>query len=34
MTKPGLTLHRLELFLAVLDSGGVARAALKMFLQL
>ena len=27
MTKPGLTLHRLELFLAVLDSGGVARAA-------
>src|SRR6266511_5221093 len=27
MTKPGLTLHRLGLFLAVLDSGGVARAA-------
>jgi DNA-binding transcriptional LysR family regulator len=27
MPKPGLTLHRLELFLAVLDSGGVARAA-------
>src|SRR6266511_4218705 len=27
MTKPGLTLHRLELFLAVLDSGGVGRAA-------
>src|SRR2546422_7144797 len=27
MTKPGRTLHRLELFLAVLDSGGVARAA-------
>jgi DNA-binding transcriptional LysR family regulator len=27
MTKPGLTLHRLELFLAVLDSGGIARAA-------
>lgn len=27
MIKPGLTLHRLELFLAVLDSGGVARAA-------
>ena len=27
MTKPGLSLHRLELFLAVLDSGGVARAA-------
>ncbi|HEY3221483.1 MAG TPA: LysR family transcriptional regulator [Gemmatimonadales bacterium] len=27
MTKPGLTLHRLELFLAVLDAGGVARAA-------
>ena len=26
MTKPGLTLHRLELFVAVLDSGGVARA--------
>lgn len=27
MAKPGLTLHRLELFLTVLDSGGVARAA-------
>jgi DNA-binding transcriptional LysR family regulator len=27
MIKPGLTLHRLRLFLAVLDSGGVARAA-------
>jgi len=27
MTKPGLTLHRLELFLAVLDHGGVGRAA-------
>lgn len=27
MPKPGLTLHRLELFLAVLDAGGVARAA-------
>src|SRR2546427_6232957 len=27
MTKPGLTVHRLELFLAVLDHGGVARAA-------
>ncbi|HEU5260755.1 MAG TPA: LysR family transcriptional regulator [Gemmatimonadales bacterium] len=27
MAKPGLTLHRLELFLAVLDAGGVARAA-------
>src|SRR3989449_10421369 len=27
MNKPGLTLHRLELFLAVLDSGGVGRAA-------
>jgi LysR family transcriptional regulator, low CO2-responsive transcriptional regulator len=27
MAKPGLTLHRLELFLAVLDHGGVARAA-------
>lgn len=25
--KPGLTLHRLELFLAVLDAGGIARAA-------
>jgi DNA-binding transcriptional LysR family regulator len=28
MPKPGLTLHRLELFLAVFDTGGVARAAL------
>jgi DNA-binding transcriptional LysR family regulator len=27
MPKPGLTLHRLELFLAVLDHGGVGRAA-------
>src|SRR2546425_11020390 len=27
MIKPGLTLHRLELFLAVLDQGGVSRAA-------
>jgi len=27
MSKPGLTLHRLELFLSVLDAGGVARAA-------
>ncbi|HWP38829.1 MAG TPA: LysR family transcriptional regulator [Gemmatimonadales bacterium] len=27
MLKPALTLHRLELFLAVLDTGGVARAA-------
>lgn len=27
MSKPGLTLHRLELFVSVLDSGGVARAA-------
>jgi len=27
MNKPGLTLHRLELFLSVLDAGGVARAA-------
>jgi DNA-binding transcriptional LysR family regulator len=27
MTKPGLTLHRLELFLAVLDAGGIGRAA-------
>lgn len=27
MPKPGLTLHRLELFLAVVDAGGVARAA-------
>ena len=26
MAKPGLTLHRLELFLAVLDQGGVGRA--------
>ncbi len=26
MAKPGLTLHRLELFLAVLDEGGVGRA--------
>jgi DNA-binding transcriptional LysR family regulator len=25
--KPGLTVHRLELFLAVLDAGGIARAA-------
>ena len=25
--KPGLTVHRLELFLAVLDEGGVGRAA-------
>lgn len=29
MAKPGLTLHRLRLFLAVLDNGGVARAAAK-----
>jgi DNA-binding transcriptional LysR family regulator len=29
MAKPGLTLHRLRLFLAVLDQGGVARAASK-----
>ncbi len=29
MVKPGLTLHRLRLFLAVLDEGGVARAAAK-----
>jgi DNA-binding transcriptional LysR family regulator len=29
MAKPGLTLHRLRLFLAVLDHGGVARAATK-----
>jgi DNA-binding transcriptional LysR family regulator len=29
MAKPGLTLHRLRLFLAVLDHGGVARAAIK-----
>ena len=29
MAKPGLTLHRLRLFLAVLDQGGVARAAAK-----
>lgn len=27
MSKPALTLHRLELFLAVLDEGGVGRAA-------
>jgi len=27
MAKPGLTLHRLELFLAVLEAGGVGRAA-------
>jgi DNA-binding transcriptional LysR family regulator len=27
MAKPGITLHRLELFLAVLDTGGVTRAA-------
>jgi len=27
MIKPGLTVHRLELFLAVLDHGGVGRAA-------
>jgi len=27
MAKPGLSLHRLELFLAVLETGGVARAA-------
>lgn len=27
MPKPGLTLHRLELFLTVFDTGGVARAA-------
>src|SRR5204862_7602483 len=27
MVKPGLTVHRLELFLAVLDHGGVSRAA-------
>ena len=27
MNKPGLTLHRLELFLSVLDTGGVGRAA-------
>jgi len=27
MAKQGLTLHRLELFLAVLDAGGIARAA-------
>ncbi|MGH7612567.1 MAG: LysR substrate-binding domain-containing protein [Gemmatimonadales bacterium] len=26
MAKPGLTLHRLDLFLAVLDEGGVGRA--------
>lgn len=29
MAKPGLTLHRLKLFLAVLDEGGVVRAAAK-----
>jgi DNA-binding transcriptional LysR family regulator len=29
MTKPGLTLHRLRLFLAVLEEGGIARAAVK-----
>jgi DNA-binding transcriptional LysR family regulator len=29
MAKPGLTLHRLRLFLAVLDQGGIARAAAK-----
>ena len=29
MAKPGLTLHRLRLFLAVLDEGGVVRAAAK-----
>lgn len=27
MAKPGLTIHRLELFLAVLDAGGMGRAA-------
>jgi len=27
MAKPGVTLHRLELFLAVLETGGVAKAA-------
>jgi len=27
MAKPGITLHRLELFLSVLDTGGVAKAA-------
>lgn len=27
MIKPGVTLHRLELFLAVLETGGVAKAA-------
>jgi DNA-binding transcriptional LysR family regulator len=27
MAKPGLTIHRMELFLAVLDRGGIARAA-------
>lgn len=27
MAKPGLTIHRLKLFLAVLDRGGIARAA-------
>jgi DNA-binding transcriptional LysR family regulator len=29
MAKPGLTLHRLRLFLSVLEHGGVARAAAK-----
>ncbi len=29
VAKPGLTLHRLRLFLAVLDEGGVVRAAVK-----
>lgn len=29
MAKPGLTLHRLRLFLAVLDEGGVVKAAEK-----
>lgn len=27
MAKPGLTIHRLRLFLAVIDRGGIARAA-------
>src|SRR3990172_190275 len=27
MAKPGITLHRLELFLSVLDTGGVAKPA-------
>src|SRR6266508_2382673 len=31
MPKPGLTLHRLELFLAVLDAGGVARGLAAHF---